>query len=122
MPRITDLDTIIRGLTPFMVTRPVICGAGRVGRGQKSEVPGFQMSQRADFVENEVGLETTFNRPIINTRDDPTPTPRSSAASTSSAATATCSTCPLPTFRYDLPGPVGHRAGHRSALGFHRHG
>ena len=71
MPRITDLDTIVRGLTPFMVTRPVICGAGRVGRGQKSEVPGFQMSQRADFVENEVGLETTFNRPIINTRDEP---------------------------------------------------
>ena len=71
MPRITDLDTIIRGLIPFMVTRPVICGAGRVGRGQKSEVPGFQMSQRADFVENEVGLETTFNRPIINTRDEP---------------------------------------------------
>ena len=54
-----------------MVTRPVICGAGRVGRGQKSEVPGFQMSQRADFVENEVGLETTFNRPIVNTRDEP---------------------------------------------------
>ena len=59
MPRITDLDAIVRGLTPFMVTRPVICGAGRVGRGQKSEVPGFQMSQRADFVENEVGLETS---------------------------------------------------------------
>lgn len=71
MPRMTDLDAIVRGLTPFMVTRPVICGAGRVGRGQKSEVPGFQMSQRADFVENEVGLETTFNRPIINTRDEP---------------------------------------------------
>lgn len=71
MPRATDLDAIVRGLTPFMVTRPVICGAGRVGRGQKSEVPGFQMSQRADFVENEVGLETTFNRPIINTRDEP---------------------------------------------------
>ena len=71
MPRITDLDAIVRCLTPFMVTRPVICGAGRVGRGQKSEVPGFQMSQRADFVENEVGLETTFNRPIINTRDEP---------------------------------------------------
>jgi hypothetical protein len=29
------------------------------------------MSQRADYVENDVGLETTFNRPIINTRDEP---------------------------------------------------
>jgi len=66
-----DLDDLIRGLTPFFVTRPVLCGSGRVGLGQRSEIPGFQMSQRADFVENEVGLETTFNRPIINTRDEP---------------------------------------------------
>lgn len=69
--RATDLDDLVRGLTPFFVTRPVIAGAGRVGIGQKSEVPGFQISQRADFVENEIGLETTFNRPIINTRDEP---------------------------------------------------
>ena len=65
-----DLDDLVRGLTPFFVTRPIICGAGRVGIGQRSEVAGFQISQRADFVENEVGLETTFNRPIINTRDE----------------------------------------------------
>lgn len=58
-------------LTPFFVTRPLMCGAGRVGLGQFSEEPGFQISQRADFVENDVGLETTFNRPIINTRDEP---------------------------------------------------
>lgn len=76
MQRDTDLDDIIRGLTPFMITRPVICGAGRVGIGQRSEVAGFQISQRADFVENEVGLETTFNRPIINTRDEPHADPR----------------------------------------------
>lgn len=68
--RSIDFEDIVRGMTPFMVTRPVICGAGRVGLGQKSQIPGFQMSQRADFVENEVGLETTFNRPIINTRDE----------------------------------------------------
>lgn len=68
--RDVDFDEVVRGMTPFLVTRPVICGAGRVGLGQKSQAPGFQMSQRADFVENEVGLETTFNRPIINTRDE----------------------------------------------------
>ncbi|MCI7552236.1 MAG: depupylase/deamidase Dop [Actinomycetaceae bacterium] len=62
---------IIRYLTPFFVTRPIICGAGRVGLGQRSEKPGFQISQRADYVENDVGIETTFNRPIINTRDEP---------------------------------------------------
>ena len=71
VPRATDFDALVRALTPFMVTRPVVCGAGRVGIGQRSEASGFQMSQRADFVENEVGLETTFNRPIINTRDEP---------------------------------------------------
>ena len=73
--RRTDLDDVIRGLTPFFVTRPVLCGSGRVGLGQRSQVPGFQISQRADFVENEVGLETTFNRPIINTRDEPHASP-----------------------------------------------
>ncbi len=58
-------------LTPFLVTRPVVCGAGRVGLGQRSQEPGFQVSQRADYVENDIGLETTFNRPIVNTRDEP---------------------------------------------------
>ncbi|MPV35714.1 depupylase/deamidase Dop [Georgenia subflava] len=69
--REVDFGDIIRYLTPFFVTRPIFCGAGRVGLGQRSQVPGFQMSQRADYVENDVGLETTFNRPIINTRDEP---------------------------------------------------
>jgi hypothetical protein len=42
-----------------------------VGLGQDSSVPGYQISQRADFFEAEVGLETTIRRPIINTRDEP---------------------------------------------------
>jgi proteasome accessory factor PafA2 len=53
------------------VTRQVITGAGRVGIGQASQTAGFQIGQRADFFEAEVGLETTLNRPIINTRDEP---------------------------------------------------
>lgn len=69
--RSTDLDDLIRFTIPFMVTRPIFCGSGRVGIGQASERPGFQISQRADYVENDVGLETTFNRPIFNTRDEP---------------------------------------------------
>jgi proteasome accessory factor A len=48
-----------------------VCGAGRVGIGQDGSGPGFQISQRADFFEVEVGLETTLKRPIINTRDEP---------------------------------------------------
>jgi proteasome accessory factor A len=48
-----------------------MCGAGRVGVGQDGSGSGFQISQRADFFEVEVGLETTLKRPIINTRDEP---------------------------------------------------
>jgi proteasome accessory factor A len=42
-----------------------------VGRGADGRDDGFQISQRADFFEVEVGLETTLKRPIINTRDEP---------------------------------------------------
>jgi len=58
-------------LTPFLVTRQVFAGAGRVGIGQAGQQPGFQLSQRADYLEAEVGLETTVRRPIVNTRDEP---------------------------------------------------
>lgn len=69
--REVEFSEIVRYVTPFFVTRPILCGTGRVGLGPSSEAPGFQISQRADYVENDVGLETTFNRPIINTRDEP---------------------------------------------------
>jgi len=48
-----------------------VCGAGRVGIGQDGRKDGFQISQRSDYFEVEVGLETTLKRPIINTRDEP---------------------------------------------------
>jgi proteasome accessory factor A len=71
MPRSVPFGDIVRGLTPFFVTRQIMCGAGRVGLGQDSSTAGYQISQRADFFEAEVGLETTIRRPIINTRDEP---------------------------------------------------
>jgi proteasome accessory factor PafA2 len=71
MKRQTAFADIVQFLTPFFVTRQIVCGAGRVGRGQDGSTPGFQLSQRADFFEVEVGLETTLKRPIINTRDEP---------------------------------------------------
>ncbi|MFZ0323081.1 MAG: depupylase/deamidase Dop [Actinomycetes bacterium] len=71
MRRETPFSDIVRHLTPFFVTRQVFCGQGRVGRGQSGREDGFQISQRADFFEVEVGLETTLKRPIINTRDEP---------------------------------------------------
>jgi proteasome accessory factor A len=71
MDRKTPFINIIRGLIPFFVSRQVFAGAGRVGIGPEGRKQGFQLSQRADFFEVEVGLETTLKRPIINTRDEP---------------------------------------------------
>lgn len=71
MQRTTPFADIVRHLTPFFITRQVFTGAGRLGVGQDGRVSAFQISQRADFFEVEVGLETTLKRPIINTRDEP---------------------------------------------------
>jgi len=70
----TPFADIVRDLTPFFVSRQVFTGAGKVGLEAPWDERGrhaFQLSQRADFFETEVGLETTLKRPIINTRDEP---------------------------------------------------
>lgn len=69
--RAVPFGDLVARITPFLVTRQVFTGAGRVGLGQRGEQPGFQLSQRADYIEAEVGLETTLRRPIVNTRDEP---------------------------------------------------
>ena len=66
-----DFDVLARLITSHLVTRQVVVGAGRVGLGQRGEDAGFQVSQRADYMEAEIGLETTLRRPIVNTRDEP---------------------------------------------------
>jgi proteasome accessory factor A len=71
MKRATPFADIVKHLTPFFVSRQVVTGAGRVGLHQDGSAHGFQLSQRADYFEVEVGLETTLKRPIINTRDEP---------------------------------------------------
>jgi len=71
MSRQTPFSAVIAGLTTFMVSRQVVTGSGRVGIGPAGDEPGFQLSQRADYIEVEVGLETTLKRGIINTRDEP---------------------------------------------------
>ena len=69
--RAVPFSTITDLLTSFLVTRQVFCGSGRVGLGPTGQEAGFQLSQRADYMEAEVGLETTLRRPIVNTRDEP---------------------------------------------------
>jgi proteasome accessory factor A len=69
--RQTPFPSLVQHLMPFFVTRQVFTGAGKVGGENGNDGIDFQISQRADFFEVEVGLETTFKRPIINTRDEP---------------------------------------------------
>jgi Pup amidohydrolase len=74
LARETPFGRIASQITPHFVTRQVFCGAGKVGcelAGVSGDDVPYQLSQRADFFEEEVGLETTLKRPIVNTRDEP---------------------------------------------------
>jgi Pup amidohydrolase len=74
MDRAVPFARIAHLVTPHFVTRQIFCGAGKVGT-ETSGAGGadvvYQVSQRAEFFEEEVGLETTLKRPIVNTRDEP---------------------------------------------------
>ncbi|MCH8612498.1 depupylase/deamidase Dop [Arsenicicoccus dermatophilus] len=69
--RAVPFTELAQHILPFFVARQVLCGAGRVGIGPESQQAGFQISQRADFFERAMGLETTVRRGIVNTRDEP---------------------------------------------------
>ena len=72
--RDTPFGRIVRHCTAHFITREIFTGAGKVGAelpGQRTDEVHYQLTQRADFFEEEVGLETTLKRPIINTRDEP---------------------------------------------------
>jgi len=58
-------------LLPFFVSRPIFCGAGKVGAENGTDPISYQISQRADFFECLLDLNTMVNRPLINTRDEP---------------------------------------------------
>ena len=68
--RAVPFDTLVALMTPHFVTRQLYTGTGRVGLGERGETSGFQLSQRADYFHMRVGLQTTFDRPIVNTRDE----------------------------------------------------
>ncbi|HIG72055.1 MAG TPA: proteasome accessory factor PafA2 [Myxococcales bacterium] len=71
MDRQTSFKRVVEHLMPFFVTRQVYCGAGKVGSENRAQPCDYQISQRADFFEVEVALDTMVKRPIINTRDEP---------------------------------------------------
>ena len=74
LDRSLPFGKIITSATRHFVSRQIFTGSGKVG----SELPGvgqdrvpYQITQRAEHFEEEVGLETTLKRPIVNTRDEP---------------------------------------------------
>ncbi|HUD68827.1 MAG TPA: depupylase/deamidase Dop [Acidimicrobiales bacterium] len=70
---------VVRAMVPHLVTRIIYTGSGKVGAetpSTRSRGVEFQISQRAEFMEEIVGLETTLKRPIVNTRDEPHGDPR----------------------------------------------
>ncbi len=74
MDRAVPFGRIVSAVTPHLITRQVFTGSGKLGceaAGTSSAEVEFQLTQRADFFEEEVGLETTLKRPIVNTRDEP---------------------------------------------------
>ena len=71
MDRRTSFKQVVEHLLPFFATRQVYTGAGKVGSENRGQQCDYQLSQRADFFETEVALDTMVKRPIINTRDEP---------------------------------------------------
>ena len=71
LSRETPFGRVIRYSIPFFVSRQIVTGAGKVGSENGRPGIPYQITQRADFFEEQVGLETTLKRPIVNTRDEP---------------------------------------------------
>jgi proteasome accessory factor A len=73
VPRRIPWERLVMGMTPFLVTRQIFAGAGKVGwECEDSALPGgYQISQRADFFTELVSIDTMNRRPLINSRDEP---------------------------------------------------
>src|SRR3989442_1619530 len=74
MSRDIAWDKIVAGILPFLVTRQIFAGAGKMGveaESGQSEAGIYQISQRADFFSVVVSIDTMNRRPLINTRDEP---------------------------------------------------
>jgi len=71
MSRAIPFERIVKGLLPFLATRQIFAGAGKVGEERGSRAPIYQISQRAEFFETIASVDTMHRRPLVNTRDEP---------------------------------------------------
>ncbi len=68
--RTGEFSTLAEGLIPFLVSRQLIAGAGKIVSTAHGSA-AYHLSQRADHIWEGVSSATTRSRPIINTRDEP---------------------------------------------------
>src|SRR3954464_4746742 len=74
MRRDVPWSRVVSGMLPFLITRQIFAGAGKMGiemEGAASQPGVYQISQRADFFSVLVSIDTMNKRPLINTRDEP---------------------------------------------------
>lgn len=74
MRRDVPWERLVSATIPFLATRQIFAGAGKVGvegEGGESQTGLYQISQRADFIAVLVSIDTMNRRPLINTRDEP---------------------------------------------------
>lgn len=70
VPREWGFDRLYAALTPLLVARIVVAGAGKA-IAEHGRPCDYQISQRADFFSERASVDTLFRRPIFNTRDEP---------------------------------------------------
>ena len=74
MSRSVPWDRLVGDVIPFLVTRQIFAGAGKMGiegEGSTGQPGIYQISQRSDFFSVLVSIDTMNRRPIVNTRDEP---------------------------------------------------
>jgi proteasome accessory factor A len=64
-------EHVVHNLAPFLATRIIYAGAGKVGTEERAAKCQYQLSQRADFFQVLQSVDTLSNRPLVNTRDEP---------------------------------------------------
>src|SRR4051794_1381391 len=74
MSRQVPWDRLVRDVVPFLVTRQIFAGAGKLGiegEDQQGQPGVYQLAQRSDFFTVLCSIDTMNRRPIVNTRDEP---------------------------------------------------
>lgn len=70
VPREIGFERLFAAVAPMLVVRQILTGAGKVGSEAGAKC-AFQISQRADFLNEPANAETLYRRPVFNTRDEP---------------------------------------------------